>query len=209
MSEKREYCFRYLIDLLHEEEAKQKKRYDAAIDIEDMTEATAAIIDARRRIQQIRKWSEELAEFHEKFQSYFHKVDFPDVTLDDSNDIEKSDYKFDEPEEATGTFSSYIGDYVWEKLHSLSRSGYIFSTEQLANILDRNWSQQEFHIPHPFARLYDKTLVFLDDKMTDKSPKRYWVYDKFIFGDVELQFYCGWKNEHKERFDMWLSLIHI
>lgn len=47
--------FSGLLTALRAAEVEQKKRYDSAIDIEDISEATAVTIDARNKIQQIRK----------------------------------------------------------------------------------------------------------------------------------------------------------
>ena len=58
--------FNGLTALLRAAEAGQKKRYDNAIDIEDMTEAIAVTIDARTKIQQLRKWLEDLQRMREE-----------------------------------------------------------------------------------------------------------------------------------------------
>ena len=49
-----------LINALHAAESEEKKRYNNAIDIEDMAEATAVTIDARSKILKLRKWIEQL-----------------------------------------------------------------------------------------------------------------------------------------------------
>jgi hypothetical protein len=61
--------FNGLMTVLRAAEAEQKKRYDNAIDIEDMTEAMAVIIDARTKIQQLRKWIEDLQRIREEVTS--------------------------------------------------------------------------------------------------------------------------------------------
>jgi hypothetical protein len=52
--------FSGLFAALRAEEIKQKERYDGAIDIEDVAEATAVTVDARAKIQRLRKWLEDL-----------------------------------------------------------------------------------------------------------------------------------------------------
>jgi hypothetical protein len=49
-----------LLTALRAEEVAQIKRYVNAIDVEDMAEATAVTINARTKIQQLKKWVEEL-----------------------------------------------------------------------------------------------------------------------------------------------------
>lgn len=108
MSEKRDHCFHYLIDAMRVEENEQKKRYDTAIDIEDMTEATAVIIDARTRIQQIRKWLEELTKLQEGIHSYFSETEQLVVPADDSVSIEEPYMQPDVPDESIDTLGENL-----------------------------------------------------------------------------------------------------
>ena len=55
-----------LIDALRTEEQEEKRRYNAAIDIEDMTEAKEVMLDARTKILQLRKWTESLTIIQEE-----------------------------------------------------------------------------------------------------------------------------------------------
>ena len=71
MSNEIHQYFSELLAALRIAEAEQKKIYDNAIDIEDMAEATAVTIDARTKIQLLRKNIEELQRIHDEFSSTF------------------------------------------------------------------------------------------------------------------------------------------
>jgi hypothetical protein len=58
--------FNGLAAVLRAAEAEQKKRYDGAIDIEDTADAIAVTIDARTKIQQLRKCIEDLQRIREE-----------------------------------------------------------------------------------------------------------------------------------------------
>lgn len=66
-------------------EIEQKKRYESAIDIEDMTEATAVTIDARTKIQQLRKWIEDLQRINHEVETVFPVV--PSATQESGDTI--------------------------------------------------------------------------------------------------------------------------
>gem|GEM_PF-2764901 len=66
--------FNRLLTALRAAEVQQKKRYDDAIDIEDMSEATAVTIDARNKIQQLRKWIEDLQRISNEVETTFSAV---------------------------------------------------------------------------------------------------------------------------------------
>jgi hypothetical protein len=74
MSSELNQCFRELLTFLRAEEVAQKKRYDNAIDIEDMVEATSVTIDTRTKIQQLRKWIEELQRISGEIDAFFHTM---------------------------------------------------------------------------------------------------------------------------------------
>lgn len=63
--------FNELLTALRAVEIEQKERYDSAIDIEDMAEATAVTMDARTKIQQLRKWIEDLQRINLEFGTAF------------------------------------------------------------------------------------------------------------------------------------------
>ena len=71
MSNEIHQYFSELLAALRFEEAEQKKIHDNAIDIEDMADATAVTIEARTKIQLLRKNAEELQLIHNEFSSVF------------------------------------------------------------------------------------------------------------------------------------------
>jgi hypothetical protein len=75
--------FNELLTALHAEEAEQKKRYNCAIDIEDMAEFTAVTIDAQTKIQRLRKWIEDLQRINHEVETVF-----PDERLDTQESVE-------------------------------------------------------------------------------------------------------------------------
>jgi len=66
-----------LMNALRTAKSEEKKRYNNAIDIEDMAEATSVTIDARGKILKLRKWIEQL-------QSMYNEI----------NEVYGSDYTF-------------------------------------------------------------------------------------------------------------------
>ena len=58
-----------LMNALRTAESEEKKRYNNAIDIEDMAEATSVTIDARGKILKLRKWIEQLQSMHNEIKN--------------------------------------------------------------------------------------------------------------------------------------------
>jgi hypothetical protein len=72
MSNEFDQYFSGLLTALRAAELEQKKQYYSAIDIEDMAEATAVTIDARTKIQQLRKWIGDLQCISEEVATALH-----------------------------------------------------------------------------------------------------------------------------------------
>lgn len=83
-----------LIIFLDEEDTEQKKRYYSAIDIEDMDEATAVTLDARGKIQQLRKWIEDLHRINSEIESSWMACKMTAQLLDaeDREEIDLTQY---------------------------------------------------------------------------------------------------------------------
>ena len=201
-----------LIDVLRTEEQKEKKRHEAAIDIEDLSEAKGVMMDAWEKIQQLRKWSESLVVLQEEIASSFLSVASTSVQQSVfSVDVESETYPTTDAadKEANQNLASYSspGDYVRQKLYHLSKSGFVFSEEQLKNIQDYLWCRENLDLPHPLARIYDESKDILNQTSIQGTPRRYWVKGRFKFGDVVLLIYSGWAATYLSRFDVWYDSL--
>ncbi|MDL2233237.1 hypothetical protein LJC63_06620 [Ruminococcaceae bacterium OttesenSCG-928-L11] len=219
MSNKIAHQITALIDALRTEEQEEKKRYDAAIDIEDMAEAKEVMFDARTKIQQLRKWTESLAVMQEEVSgSYLTANSIPAVRVLAAQAVIKEEPKASNiestPPAEPETFSedttySSAGEYVRQKLYQLSRSGFVFTEEQLQNMQDPIWSRKKLGLPHQFARLFDETEDILKQTSIAGRPRRYWVKDKFRFGEATLLIYSGWAPTYLPYFDRWYNSLII
>lgn len=209
MSDRFSSYFDSLIDALRITEAEQKKRYDAAIDIEDMAEATSATIDARTKIQQLRKWAEDLLRLRNEIVDVFSENMLPTeyIPVNESQTTQQSVVPIMPSKDVNDISSQNIGEYIRQKMYALSRSGYVFSDEQLKDLQDANWSRDILHIPHAFARVYDENKDLLEQTSIQGTPRRYWVGYKFIFGDVTLLIYSGWAPMYKPYFVQWYDSL--
>lgn len=219
MSNEIEQKMNALVDALRTEEQKEKRRYDDAIDIEDMTKAKEVMLDARAKIQQLRKWAESLivlqAEITDAYLASKIAAPPPAEVVTESRVKNESESVItetvwtSEPEQNTeDTQYSSAGEYVRQKLYQLSRSGFVFSDEQLRNIQDSIWSRKVLNLPHQFARIYDCTKDILKQTSIAGMPRRYWVKDRFEFGDVTLLIYSGWAPVYLPYFDAWYDSLN-
>jgi len=152
-----------LLDALKISEQEEKKRYNAAIDIEDMAEATAVTIDARTKIQQLRKWTEDVLAIKKEILSSSFSTELPDAATSPAPSIQEPEQNRipdGETEDipSDGSSSLNAGEYVRQKLHQLSKSGFSFSEEQLSNIQNYRWCRNNLRLPHPLARIYDASV---------------------------------------------------
>lgn len=76
-----------------------------------------------------------------------------------------------------------IGKFIKTAMQQLSRSGYIFSEEQMEQLCDKEWSRKTFHVGHPFMK---RKAAEEETQMRDAGGyRRYWA-ECFRFGDVEV-----------------------
>ncbi|ADU26815.1 hypothetical protein [Ethanoligenens harbinense] len=217
MSSEIELQINTLIDALRTKEQEEKRRYDAAIDIEDMAEAKEVMLDARTKIQQLRKWSESLTSVQKEIAgSYLASnriIITPTVVSQPAIEKELEPPNAEavpmelEQNSEDASYSS-AGDYVRQKLYQLSKSGFVFSEEQLRNMQDSAWSRRILGLPHQFARIYDETKEILRQTSIAGTPRRYWVKDRFKFGDVILLIYSGWASIYLPYFDDWYDSLN-
>ena len=217
MSNEIELQINALIDALRTKEQEEKRRYDAAIDIEDMAEAKEVMLDARTKIQKLRKWAESLTSVQKEISSSSFASNriitaqavVPQLPIEIESELPKAETVQMEPEQNTEDASySSAGEYVRQKLYQLSRSGFVFSEEQLQNIQDSIWSRRILGLPHQFARIYDETKDILRQTSIAGTPRRYWVKDRFKFGDVTLLIYSGWASIYLPYFDGWYDSLN-
>lgn len=216
MSNEIEFQINALIDALRTKEQEEKRRYDAAIDIEDMAEAKEVMLDARTKIQKLRKWAESLTSVQKEIASSCFASNriittqavVPQLAIEIESELPKAETVQMEPEQNTEDASySSAGEYVRQKLYQLSRSGFVFSEEQLQNIQDSIWSRRILSLPHQFARIYDETKDILRQTSIAGTPRRYWVKDRFKFGNVTLLIYSGWASIYLPYFDDWYDSL--
>lgn len=202
--------FSGLLTALRAAEVKQKKRYDSAIDIEDMSEATTVTIDARNKIQQLRKWIEDLQRINNEVETTFSVVPSSTHKSDDTMvdfapqaiaDVERQD------SDENSSASQNIGEYVRQKMYALCKSGYAFTDDQLRDMQDYGWSRNVLNLPHPFVRIYDEFKDLLEQTSINGVPRRYWIKDRFRFGNVTLLVYSGWAPLYKPFFDAWYNSL--
>ncbi len=202
--------FSGLLTALRTAEVEQKKRYDSAIDIEDMSEATAVTIDARNKIQQLRKWIEDLQRISNEVETSFSVV--PSLThkyVDTMVDIVPQPIAAVERQDGdeNSLTSQNIGEYVRQKMYALCKSGYVFTDDQLRDMQDYGWSRNVLNLPHPFVRIYNDFKDLLEQTSINGVPRRYWVKDRFRFGKVTLLVYSGWAPLYKPFFDAWYDSL--
>jgi hypothetical protein len=207
-----------LIDALRIKVQEEKKRYDAAIDIEDMAEAKVVMFDARAKIQQLRKWTESLVAVQSEISNSFLVSDkasikqavVPQIVAKKESEPEEAEtIQAPEPDRSTeDTPYSSAGEYVRQKLYQLSRSGFAFSEDQLKNLQDSMWSRRILGLPHQFARIYDENKDILKQTSIAGTPRRYWVKDRFKFGEITLLIYSGWASIYLPYFDTWYNSLN-
>jgi len=87
--------FEGLLNALHAAEAKEKQRYNNAIDIEDMAEATAVTIDARTKILKLRKCIEDFHSLNADVATIYPVEPLETASIFVSN--ESTSHKIEEP----------------------------------------------------------------------------------------------------------------
>ena len=120
MSNRFEMQIQALLDALRTSEQEEKKRYDAAIDIEDMAEATAVTIDARTKIQQFRKWTEDVLSIQKEISaSYVTAETVADLITQSCviRELKNSNKTETEESYADVILSATSSEYVRQKLH--------------------------------------------------------------------------------------------
>lgn len=219
MSNEINQYFSELLAALRVAEEEQKKIYDNAIDIEDMAEATAVTIDARTKIQLLRKSIEDLQRIHNEFSSVFTNEHKPLSKTNKTEVISKTGYNSaieDLPAESetqksmeiVETGESKVGAYVRNKLRELSQSGYKLSVGEIAAFQQKDWSKKTLNINYPFARLYDASAPPQLQRHDYNGQNRYWaeVYD---FDDYKILFCSEWYENDRAYFDRWLNNLTI
>ena len=208
-----------LIDALRIKVQEEKKRYDGAIDIEDMAESKVVMFDARTKILQLRKWTESLVAVQGEISNSFlvsnmaaiNQAIVSQIVEKKESEPEKAEtIHAPEPEQSTDDTYPYssAGEYVRQKLYQLSRSGFAFSEEQLKNLQDSTWSKRILGLPHQFARIYDENKNNLKQTSIAGTPRRYWVKDRFKFGKITLLVYSGWAPIYIPYFDAWYNSLN-
>lgn len=205
MLEKFDAQFDNLIATFRLAENEQKKRYNDAIDIEDMAEATAVTIDARTKIQQIRKFIEELSRLKNDVGNIFSeninigvnelKIEFP-VILSSEIDI------------ITDHEETKIGVYVRSKLRDLCDIGFQPTSNQVNDFVQKKWSKENLNLNYPFARIYNPSLP-LHDQLSDENGKNRQWSEIFDFGEYKLLFCNQWYKGDREYFDNWYKTLSI
>ena len=202
-----------LLNFFREKEAEQKKRYYGAIDIDDMDEATAVTLDARVKIQQLRKWIDDLERISGEIEVSF-LANSASLPMQDVEVKEKS--VLPEPENTKKQRSienievSKNGEYVKQKMYQLSKRGFVFTEEQLRNMQDCEWSKKVLKLSYSFIRIYDKAKSIAEQTSINgnsEAPKCYWMNDRFQFGKVELLICNGWTSDHIPFFDTWYESL--
>jgi len=201
-----------LLDALRASEQEEKKRYNAAIDIEDMAEATAVTIDARTKIQQLRKWTEDVLTIQKEIHSSSFSTGVPSGSTSPAPSIQEPEQNRipdieESPSDDSSTFNA--SEYVRQKLNQLSKSGFLFSEEQLKSIQDYMWCRNNLRLPHPLARIYDDNKDILEQTSIAGAPRRYWVKERFRFGDITLLIYSGWAPLYIPFFDKWYDSLIV
>lgn len=198
--------FSGLLNFFRVEEAEQKKRYDNAIDIEDMAEATSVTIDARNKIQQLRKWIEDIQRISQEVASAYPIT----LTVEQEALQEVSHVADSLPTEATTQRKEAeseieepkVGAYVRNKLQELSQSGHRFSLDDIDAFQQKRWSKEMLNLNFPFVKEYNPSVPLHNQLSTDNGANRYWA-EVFDFGENRLLFCSQWYYGDRVYFDHW------
>lgn len=198
--------FSGLLTSLRVAEAEQKKRYDSAIDIEDMAEATSVTIDSRNRILQLRKWIEDIQRISQEVDSAY-----PIKLTAEQEALQRESHVVDSlPTEATTQRKEVeseieelkVGAYVRNKLQELSQSGHRFSLDDMDVFQQKRWSKEMLNLNFPFVKEYNPSVPLRNQLSTDNGVNRYWA-EVFDFGENRLLFCSQWYYGDRVYFDHW------
>ena len=103
-----------------------------------------------------------------------------------------------------------VGKYIRNKLQELSRSGFIFTHEQILEMCDVEWSKKTFSYDRllPFAKLADIERDISEQIKDEKGNNRYWN-EIFTFNENNLLIISQWYKKDKSSFDKWYESITL
>jgi hypothetical protein len=173
--------FNALADVLRAAEAEQKRRYDNAIDIEDMTEAIAVTIDARTKIQQLRKWVEDLHRIREEVTSMLSDENSGDIAADEGTTPETQAAIPAVPSEKSETVSSRnIGADIADKPAAFTFLDTTYTVDSWQELLVKLCEAMILHKPYRIAgfgvtcplNTADCTIFSFDQTQIAHLPER-------------------------------------
>ncbi|MDR1580490.1 MAG: hypothetical protein LBS35_09050 [Synergistaceae bacterium] len=173
--------FNGLVAVLRTEEAEQKKRYYNAIDIEDMAEAMAVTIDARTKIQQLRKWIEDLRRIREEVTSALSDESDSDIAVAEETLSETQSEILTIPNEGCeAVFSQNIEEGIADEPTSFTFLDKTYAVDGWQELLIKLCETMILNKPYRIAgfgvscplNTTDRTIFSFDETQTAHSPKR-------------------------------------
>lgn len=200
-----------LVTILNSMESAQKERHNSATEIEDAVEATIIANDAWAKIKHIKNWVKSLQQIKDEIANIFPDSEIklsdadntkPPVIVDPSN----HNFKWGEDTESSSKSPS---EYVHDKLSTLSKSGYVFTSEQLQNMQNPLWSHNKLNLPVQFMHIYDIKKNSSEKALIKNMSKNYLVKHRLKFGNFFLIFYSNWTVSSVTSFDVWYDSLEI
>lgn len=101
-----------------------------------------------------------------------------------------------------------VGKHIRGKLRELSRRGFAFSTEQILEMCNIEWSLKTFAYSRilPFAKILASTSDISEQTKDEKGYSRYW-HEVFTFSEYKLLIISQWYVKDKDSFDKWYDKL--
>ena len=96
-----------------------------------------------------------------------------------------------------------IGEYVYEAMRRLSKSGYVFTTQQIDEMTTPTWSWKHFHTRKPFMKRYVQGIT--DNKGTDGYVR--FKSQPYLFGNEQVLISKEWYENQRNYFIEWFSSL--
>ena len=102
--------------------------------------------------------------------------------------------------------SEKIGKYVRLKMKELEQKNYIFNSEMMKKLLDKNSSKSLIGINLPFFKEYDNSIDVRTQVKDENGNSRFWK-EKFSFNGKEYFITSQWYEYNRQGFDDWYKSL--
>jgi hypothetical protein len=179
-----------LIATLRAKEAEEKKRYDSAINIEDMTEFTAVTNDARAKILSIRKWIDDFQKINDEVSAVFSDAStekasqklIEDYAQTTQIELPTRGNDFGSPQLSLPTQEIDLDNPVLDETEDVSNDTEHFTQDRVT--VDEEEIKVGKHIQSKLHELSESGFVFTQEQIVqmcdlDWSRKTF-TYDRFL-----------------------------